>query len=132
MSADRAALYTLKPTIDLVSQKGIIPISHLCDSAGPMAKSAAGVANLLDVRINPSKTTIPDGGYTRAATGLWGDIRVGVLDPDQWIHGDPPVKYVKEANEQIVSNTWNPYAASVLLIYYSQKISTLPMKRLGT
>ncbi len=61
--ADKAALYTLKPAVDLVSQGGIIPISSLCDSAERMAKSAGDVANLFDILVDPSKTTLPKRGY---------------------------------------------------------------------
>lgn len=37
----------LKPTLGLVSQEGIIPISHQQDTAGPMARSVTDVAILL-------------------------------------------------------------------------------------
>lgn len=37
---DRAAVYSLKPTIGIVSQEVLIPVSHLCDIAGPMTKSS--------------------------------------------------------------------------------------------
>jgi amidase len=37
----------LKPTLGLLSQQGIVPISHSQDSAGPMARSVADVALLL-------------------------------------------------------------------------------------
>src|SRR6266480_269464 len=39
----------LKPTLGLVSQDGIIPISHQQDTAGPMARSVTDVAILLGV-----------------------------------------------------------------------------------
>ena len=45
----RAALYTIKPTTGLVSQEGIIPISNLCDAAGPMTKTTHDLATLFDV-----------------------------------------------------------------------------------
>jgi amidase len=38
----------LKPTVGLVSRSGIVPISHSQDTAGPMARSVADVALLLD------------------------------------------------------------------------------------
>src|SRR5262249_2242413 len=37
----------LKPTLGLVSQDGIVPISHEQDTAGPMARSVTDVAILL-------------------------------------------------------------------------------------
>jgi amidase len=43
----------LKPTLGLVSQDGIIPISHQQDSAGPMGRSVTDVAILLGVLQSP-------------------------------------------------------------------------------
>jgi amidase len=43
----------LKPTLGLVSQEGIIPISHEQDTAGPMARSVTDVAILLGVLQSP-------------------------------------------------------------------------------
>ena len=43
----------LKPTLGLVSQNGIIPISHQQDTAGPIARSVTDVATLLGVLQSP-------------------------------------------------------------------------------
>jgi len=43
----------LKPTLGLVSQQGIIPISHQQDTAGPMGRSVTDVAILLNVLKSP-------------------------------------------------------------------------------
>ena len=43
----------LKPTLGLVSQEGIIPISHQQDTAGPMARSVTDVAILLGALRSP-------------------------------------------------------------------------------
>ncbi len=43
----------LKPTVGLVSQYGIIPISHQQDTAGPMARSVTDAAILLGVLQSP-------------------------------------------------------------------------------
>ncbi len=39
----------IKPTVGLVSQKGIVPISHSQDTAGPMARSVGDAALILSV-----------------------------------------------------------------------------------
>ena len=39
-----------------------------------------------------------------AVTGKWGDIRIGVLEPDEWSFPTKIVKYEKEASEQMVKN----------------------------
>src|SRR5690242_899026 len=43
------SLVGIKPTVGLVSRAGIIPIAHNQDTAGPMARSVADVAALLNV-----------------------------------------------------------------------------------
>jgi amidase len=43
----------LKPTLGLVSQKGIIPIAHSQDTAGPMARSVMDVAIMLNAMRSP-------------------------------------------------------------------------------
>lgn len=103
MPSDRAALYTIKPTIKLIPQDGIILVSDEADSAGPMTKSVLDLANLLDVLIDPSKTTVPDGGYKSAVTGEWGDIKIGVVEPEKWLFPTKIVKYEQEASEQMVT-----------------------------
>jgi amidase len=43
----------LKPTLGLISQDGIVPISHQQDAAGPMARSVTDVAILLGTMQSP-------------------------------------------------------------------------------
>ena len=47
-------IFGLKPTLGLISQDGIVPISHQQDTAGPMARSVTDVAILLGVMQSPS------------------------------------------------------------------------------
>jgi amidase len=46
-------IFGLKPTLGLVSQDGIIPISHQQDTAGPMGRSVTDVAILLGLLQSP-------------------------------------------------------------------------------
>ena len=46
-------IFGLKPTLGLISQDGIVPISHQQDTAGPMARSVTDVAILLSVMQTP-------------------------------------------------------------------------------
>src|SRR5690349_17926799 len=49
-------LVGIKPTVGLISQAGIVPISHSQDTAGPMARTVADAALLLDaMRAMPEK-----------------------------------------------------------------------------
>jgi amidase len=53
-SPSNANLVTgLKPTLGLVSQEGIIPISHRQDTAGPIGRTVSDVATLLGVLQSP-------------------------------------------------------------------------------
>src|SRR5438046_5069797 len=47
-------IFGLKPTLGLISQDGIVPISHQQDAAGPMARSVTDVAILLGIMQWPS------------------------------------------------------------------------------
>lgn len=67
-----------------------------------MAKSARDIADLLDVIVDSSQTNVPKGGYAAALTGKWDNIRLGVLNAEEWMFGLPYVKPVKEINEQLV------------------------------
>lgn len=66
-----------KPTVGIVPQQHIIPISESQDTAGPMTKSVKGAAMLM----NAMATTTPDIDYTSGlnANALKG-VRVGVLN----------------------------------------------------
>lgn len=75
----------MKPTIGLVSQKGIIPVCPYCDTAGPMATSVLDFANTLQAIVDPKLLNkVPKGGYAAAVTGSWDGIRIGALNPEDW------------------------------------------------
>jgi amidase len=64
----------IKPARGTVSQRGIVPIAHSQDTAGPLARSVADAALLLSVLVEP--------GTPAAAPGAPGDVaglRVGVV-----------------------------------------------------
>jgi len=47
-------VFGLKPTVGLISQRGIIPIAHSQDTAGPIARTVRDLAILLGVMQTPS------------------------------------------------------------------------------
>ena len=47
--AGHCGIVSIKPTVGLVSRQGVIPISHNQDTAGPMARTVADAAALLNV-----------------------------------------------------------------------------------
>src|SRR5213592_1696873 len=52
-------IFGLKPTLGLISQDGIVPISHQQDIAGPMARSVTDVAILLGIMQSPQSDYTP-------------------------------------------------------------------------
>lgn len=79
-------LVGLKPTLGLVSRDGIVPIAHSQDAAGPMTRSVADAALLLNAMAGPDPRDAATGpaplrvDYTRFldADGLKG-TRLGVV-----------------------------------------------------
>ena len=81
-------LWGLRPTMGLSSRDGIIPVSHSQDVAGPLARSVADVAVILDatVGVDPADPVTEAAGGHAPATylGLMGDssladVQIGVL-----------------------------------------------------
>src|SRR3989441_7596664 len=52
-------IFGLKPTLGLISQDGIVPISHQQDTAGAMARSVTDVAILLGIMQSPQTDYTP-------------------------------------------------------------------------
>src|SRR5262249_37212070 len=52
-------VFGLKPTLGLISQDGIVPISHQQDAAGPMGRSVTDVAILLGIMQSPQTDYTP-------------------------------------------------------------------------
>jgi amidase len=65
----------IKPTIGTVSQRGIVPIAHSQDTAGPLARTAADAALLLSVLVEPGTSSSSETGTAAGVAGL----RVGVV-----------------------------------------------------
>lgn len=75
--ANANGIVGFKPSVGIVSQKHIIPISASQDTAGPMTKSVMGAAMMM----NAMATTTPDLDYTaKLSKGALKGVRVGVLN----------------------------------------------------
>jgi amidase len=72
----------LKPTLGLISQQGIIPISHMQDTAGPMCRSVSDVAVMLGVMRSPTGAvagqTLPVNYTQFLHRGALNGARIGV------------------------------------------------------
>src|SRR5437763_9632150 len=77
--------YGLKPTYGLVPYTGIFPIELTLDHTGPMARTVADVALLLEVIAGPDgldprqRADLQGDGYTRAPTGHARELRLGIV-----------------------------------------------------
>lgn len=85
MPATRNDVYSLKPTLRLISQEGVCPISLDFDTIGPIARCANDIAILLDAMVDRSLVEyIPREGYTSFITNSFERIRIGYLVPEEW------------------------------------------------
>ncbi|KAN0114724.1 Amidase signature domain containing protein [Hyaloscypha variabilis] len=124
----RAALYTIRPTMGLVSQQGIIPISYLFDTPGPIAKSPLDLANLLDVLVDPS--TNDKGSYAKVLPGKFSEIKIGVLSPKDWFFGPGLQRPAPSAQEQIIRETEKAYAKLKRLAKSFKEVTLISVEEL--
>lgn len=103
--ATRAALYTLKPTIGLISQSGCVPVSHTFDSVGPMTKTPYDLAVVLDALID----TRGSSSFTEYLNGSWAKLRVGSLNVDDWRKDAQACEPDADASQQMDSELNKAY-----------------------
>jgi len=150
--ASVAGLAGLKPTVGLVSRTGIIPISISQDTAGPMARTVADVALLLNgmAAVDPADPAgaAADGkiaaDYTTflKADALAGK-RFGVLRQAMGYHPDVDasmaraIEALKAAGAEVVDvrvptyNQWNDAEFSVLLYEFKDGLNAY-LKKSGS
>jgi amidase len=107
--AAACGLVGLKPTVGLVSRTGIIPVSSSQDSAGPMARTVADAARLLDVLVagpldadDPAMTGRSDriASYVDALSTDLRGLRVGVVRDEGYFGYNPATDAIVEATLQ--------------------------------
>lgn len=74
----------LKPTYGRVSRFGVLPLAWSLDHAGPMTRTAADAALMLEAMAghdprDPTSSALPVPDYTKALTGEARGLRVGLL-----------------------------------------------------
>jgi amidase len=79
--ASMTGIVGLKPTLGLLSQRGIVPIAHSQDTAGPMGRTVADVAVLLSALVGHAARDCAPASAPCEAT----DYAAG-LDPDALRH----------------------------------------------
>lgn len=88
-----------------MSREGVVPITSLFDSPGPMTKSVRDLADILDVIMDETKVSIPQGGFASLMVNDWSNIEVATLDPEEWTFPDVARKPDAGATKQMVSST---------------------------
>lgn len=89
-----------KPTVGVVPQQYIIPISESQDTAGPMTKTVKGAAMLM----NAMATTTPDIDYTAGLnTKALKGVRVGVLNFAQGSSNQIKQHFATALNDLVVA-----------------------------
>ncbi len=81
------AIVSIKPTVGLVSRSGILPISHIQDTAGPMCTSVTDAALVLQAIAGPDEQdaatkTQEIGDYVSALNTDLAGLRIGIYDKD--------------------------------------------------
>jgi amidase len=143
--ASVAGLVGLKPTVGLVSRSGIIPISVSQDTAGPMTRTVADAALLLNGMAGADKT---DPAGAAAAGKVAADYlaflkpdaltgqRFGVLRQAMGFHPDvdasmtKAIEAMKTAGAEVVDvkvptyNDWNDAEFTILLHEFKDGLNT--------
>lgn len=118
--AGRASVYTIKPTIGLISQKGLIPVSHTMDSAGPMAKTPYDIAAFLDILREEDAPGYPAGGYTSVLPGSMSEFSVAAVDYKDWIFPPEYMAPVESATAEIVGHALDAVLSEANAVLESQ------------
>ena len=113
-------LVGLKPTVALVPQDGIIPISHTQDTAGPMGRTVEDVARLFLALADPAGEGLAEAGDDPQAflasldPGALQGTRIGVarnrfgFDPEVDQLMEAALQAVQDAGAEIVDETEPP------------------------
>jgi len=143
--ASVAGLVGLKPTVGLVSRRGIIPISISQDTAGPMGRTVADVALLLgamaalddqDPARPSAKIAIPADYLASLDAGALSGKRFGVLRQAMGFHPnvdkaiETAIASMKASGATVVDvkigtyNDWNDSEYEVLLYEFKDGLNT--------
>jgi amidase len=99
----------IKPTVGLVSGRGIVPISHTQDTAGPMARTVTDAALLLAAMTGDASAPVPDAASLRGA-------RIGVarnlagFDPRVDALFEEALSALREAGAELIDPADVPHA----------------------
>jgi amidase len=109
--ASQNSLVGVKPTVGLISRRGIIPIAHTQDTAGPMARTVRDAVHLLNALIGPDEedpitltnTALSNVDFTTylEVDGLRGK-RIGIAREKYFDYlGDEKIQVMNEAVQKL-------------------------------
>lgn len=76
----------MKPTVGSVGMDGIFVVSKFFDVAGEMTKSVIDLAHLTEhIFDTDAREKLPKDGYMSVLNTEWTGLRIGFLQPDDWI-----------------------------------------------
>lgn len=88
----------IKPTVGLVSSDGLIPLAIKQDVAGPIARTVADAALLLEILAEESSGADKTASYTSAFTGTdLSGLRIGVPSSSLQLLSDAPLQAFEDA-----------------------------------
>ncbi|KAL2072989.1 hypothetical protein VTL71DRAFT_10313 [Oculimacula yallundae] len=104
--AGRASVYTIKPSIGVVSQDGLIPVSRTMDFAGPMGKTPYDIAALLELLREDDAPEFPADGYTSMLDGIMAEF-LAAVDYRDWICSPKYMASEESATVEMYVMAWN-------------------------
>jgi len=134
-------LVGIKPTVGLLSGKGIIPISHTQDTAGPMARCVRDAALLLGAIQEPREGTVSDYSRYLDDQGLKG-ARIGIArqfwgtNADIVKIGNDAVEVMKRLGADVVEDVkldiqYNDAETEVLMYEFKADLNAYLATRTG-
>ena len=98
-------IVSIKPTLGLISRNGILPLSHVQDSAGPMANSVEDCVVLLQSMavLDPSDPAFKNAEVNNYFKELKKDLsgkRIGVFTMEGYEHNAEYLDYLKDLIEE--------------------------------
>ncbi|MCR5372033.1 MAG: hypothetical protein K6E41_01030 [Solobacterium sp.] len=114
------AITALKPTVGLVSRQGILPISHIQDTAGPMGTCVEDVAGVLDILAgrdeeDPATYTCRKKDYTGTFTKGCRGMRIGLLHTQEDARSEEVMRQTKRILEEAGAETVDVQPEKILL-----------------
>lgn len=82
--ASKAGLYAMRPTLGIVSSRGVFRISKTYDGIGAMARTPLDLSLLVESILTPSMSRT----FGKFLTKIWAGLRIGVVDPTYGVSSD--------------------------------------------